>query len=159
MIRRGAFTVAVVALVALAAAVVVDLLRPAPELTAGQQAARLESELRCPDCQGLSVAESHTTSAAAIRDEVVRQLQSGQTPAQVRDYFVARYGEWILLEPSSPAWFWIPLGLTVAGALGLVVWLRAGRRPGPPPAPRSDEDAAGEAARQRVRDEVEALDA
>ena len=159
MIRRTAFTVALVALLALAAVVVVDLLRSAPALTPAQQAAQLESELRCPDCQGLSVAESHTTSAAAIRDEVARQLASGQTPAQVRDYFVSRYGEWILLEPSSPAWVWIPLGLTIAGALGLVVWLRAGRRPASPPPTSPAGDAATDPARQRIRDEVEALDA
>lgn len=158
MIRRTAFTVAVVALLALAAVVVIDLLRPSPALTPARQAAQLESELRCPDCQGLSVAESHTTSAAAIRDEVARQLQAGRTPAEVRDYFVARYGQWILLEPSSPAWFWIPLGLIAIGAVGLVVWLRAGRRipPGPPAESTASED---DAVRQRVRDEVEALDA
>jgi cytochrome c-type biogenesis protein CcmH len=157
MIRRTAFTVAVVALLALAAVVVVDLLRPAPALSPAQQAAQLESELRCPDCQGLSVAESHTTSAAAIRDEVVRQVQAGRTPAQVRDYFVARYGQWILLEPSSPAWFWIPLVLVALGAAGLVAWLRAGRGGSRAPSPPPGGDADG--ARQRVRDEVEALDA
>jgi cytochrome c-type biogenesis protein CcmH len=158
VIRRTAFTVAVVALLALAAVVVIDLLRPAPALTPAQQAGRLEAELRCPDCQGLSVAESHTTSAAAIRNEVTRQLQAGRTPAEVRDYFVARYGQWILLEPSSPAWFWIPLGLVAVGAVGLVLWLRAGRRipPGPPAETARPED---DAVRRRVRDEVEALDA
>ncbi len=160
MIRRTAFTVALMALLALAAVVAVDLLRPAPALTLAQQAAQLESELRCPDCQGLSVAESHTTSAAAIRTEVARQLASGRAPAQVRDYFVSRYGEWILLEPSSPAWVWIPLGLTIAGVVALVVWLRAGRgRPGSPPATHPGADAVDDPARQRVRDEVEALDA
>jgi len=157
MIRRTIFTIAVVALLALAAVVVVDLLRPAPPLALAQQAAQLESELRCPDCQGLSVAESHTTSAAAIRDEVARQLQAGQTPDQVRAFFVARYGEWILLEPSSP-WFWIPIGVIVLGAAGFVAWLRAGRaRSTPIPAATDTVDA--DAARQRIRDEVEALDA
>ncbi len=157
MIRRTAFTLAIVALLALAAAVVVDLMRPAPALTRAQEAQQLESELRCPDCQGLSVAESHTTSATAIRDEVARQLAAGQTPAQVRDYFVARYGEWILLEPSSPAWFWIPLGLVALATVGLIAWLRAGRgRPTPPADGTSPNDTA---VRQRIRDEVEALDA
>ena len=162
MIRRTAFTLAGIALLALAAVVVVDLLRPSPPPTLSQQAAQLEGELRCPDCQGLSIAESHTTSAAAIRAELVRQLQAGRTPAQVREYFVARYGEWILLEPSSPAWYWIPFALIAVAAVALVAWLRtahppAAEAPDDPVAPPGD--SIDGAARQRVRDEVEALDA
>jgi len=163
VIRQAAFTLAAVALVALAAVAVVNLLRPAPPLTAAQQARALEAELRCPDCQGLSVAESRTTSAGAIRTQIVRQLDAGQTPAQVRDYFVARYGEWILLEPASPVWLLIPFLLIGAAAAGLIVWLRSARSPMAAPSPTlvdtpAAPDAA-EAVRQRVRDEVEALDA
>jgi cytochrome c-type biogenesis protein CcmH len=162
MIRRTAFTVAGIALLALAAVVVVDLLRPAPPLSLSQQAAQLEGALRCPDCQGLSIAESHTTSASAIRTELVSQLQAGRTPAQVRAYFVARYGEWILLEPSSAAWFLLPFAVIALAAIALVAWLRASRPAAPDgsdgPAPPAGESGDA-AARRRVRDEVEALDA
>ncbi len=158
MIRRTAFTVAAVALAALAVVVVVRTVQPQLVPSLAQQAAQLESELRCPDCQGLSVAESHTTAASAISEEVVRQLKAGRTPAQVRDYFVGRYGEWILLEPSSPVWFWIPFILIALGAAGLVAWLRVGRR-AVVRAGDEQEPADPDDARQRIRDEVEALDA
>ena len=54
------------------------LLQPAPALTADEQAQRLAAELRCPDCQALSVAESHTASADAIRAEIAAQLAAGR---------------------------------------------------------------------------------
>lgn len=171
MIRRSAFTLAVVAVLALAAGLTLRALTPAPPPSVAEQAAQLDTELRCPDCQGLSVGESHTTAAAAIRTEVLAQLNAGRTPAQVRDYFVARYGEWILLEPASPLWMLIVFAVPVLGALLLVAWLWAGRRSrrrtdGAPSdgavlrATTPPHASPGDAAlRERVRDEVEALDA
>jgi cytochrome c-type biogenesis protein CcmH len=124
--------------------------------TRAEQAARLASELRCPDCQALSVAESRTTAASAIRAEIDEQLAAGKSMDEVRDHFVARYGEWILLSPRSALPWLVPVLALLVGFAGLLLWLgrtrggAPGASAGPPP---TDDD------RQRVRDEVEALDA
>ena len=161
-IRRTAFTVGATALAALGVMIVVAWLRPSAPMSPAQQAAQLEAQLRCPDCQGLSVAESQTTAAGAIRTEVAQRLASGQAPDQVRAYFVSRYGEWILLEPASFPWWLLPFAAVVLGAAALVAWLWAGRgrsprgtaSASPPPASPPPADAA-----ERIREEVEALDA
>jgi cytochrome c-type biogenesis protein CcmH len=155
--RRTAFTVGATALVVLGVAVAFVWLRPSAPMSPAQQAAQLDAQLRCPDCQGLSVAESTTTAAGAIRAEVARRLDAGQTADEVRAYFVSRYGDWILLEPASAAWWLLPFAVVLVGLAGLAAWLWSGRRDrrAPltvPPPPASD-------AAERVREEVEALDA
>ena len=153
--RRLALPLAVAALLALAALVLLEVLRPAAPLTAAEQAHLIAGELRCPDCQSLSVAESQTAAAAAIRGQIVDLLASGQTPEQVRRHFVERYGEWILLTPRSPLAWWLPPAALLLGTGLLAWWLGRGRsRASPlPAAPPSD------GLRDRIRDEVEQLDA
>jgi cytochrome c-type biogenesis protein CcmH len=146
---------AIAALLALGALVLVDAVRPSPPLTRAEQAHQLAAELRCPDCQALSVAESQTAAAAAIRRQIVEQLASGKNPAQVRDYFVQRYGEWILLEPTSPLAWWLPPAALIVGIGLLAWWLRRGRSE----APSVNAAPPDEAIRGRLRDEVEQLDA
>ena len=112
--------------------------------TASQRAARIDALLRCPSCEGISVANSSASTAAAIRQAVAARVQGGQSDAQIEAFFVSRYGPSILLRPpaSGPTvWVWVlpPLGLVVAGAaLGLVFWRRR-RVAG---APVSDDDLA-----------------
>lgn len=122
--------------------------------TRAEQAQRLAAELRCPDCAGLSVAESTSASAAAIRAEIDAQLAAGSTADQVRRHFVERYGEWILLSPSAPVAWLLPVLAVLAGLLGLAIWLV--RRRAPSAAPAASPSAID---LQRVRDEAEALDA
>ena len=129
-------------------------LRPAPVPTAAERAAALAAQLRCPDCQGLSVADSPTRSAQEIRRQVVELVESGSTDEEVRSHFVARYGEWVLLAPSSPAAWLVPFAAVAAGIVGLLLWLRGGARTARPSGP-----AVSDAERRRVHDEAEALDA
>ena len=145
--------IAIAALVALAGLVMVELVRPAPAPTQTEQAQQIAAELRCPDCQALSVAESETAAAAAIRRQIVEQLAAGRSPAQIRAYFVARYGEWILLAPPSPLAWWIPAVAVVLGIGVFAWWVGRRRAAAAPDAPVS----AG--LRERIRDEVEQLDA
>jgi cytochrome c-type biogenesis protein CcmH len=152
--RRLALPIALAALLALGALVVLELVRPATPPTQAERARQIADELRCPDCQALSVAESETAAAAAIRRQIVEQLAAGQSSEQIRAYFVARYGEWILLAPPSPFAWWIPVAAMVVGIGVLAWWLKRDRAlvvpAGPAPARRM---------RDQIRDEVERLDA
>ncbi len=84
----------------------VDTALPTPALTAADstldaQTAAVASQLRCPVCQGESIQDSPSELAMQMRDVVKEQLRAGKTPAEVRAYFVSKYGEWILLEPTT----------------------------------------------------------
>jgi cytochrome c-type biogenesis protein CcmH len=154
-VKRWALPIAIAALLALAALVLVELLRSPAAPTQAEQAQQIAGDLRCPDCQALSVAESQTAAAAAIRRQIVEQLAAGKTAEQVRAYFVARYGEWILLAPTSPFAWWIPAAAVLVGIGVLAWWWRRGRAtlaPLTPPVP-------GRGAREQIREEVEQLDA
>jgi len=88
---------------ALVAMVLVFAVQPEPAPTAAERTDALAGELRCPDCQGLSVADSPTRSAQEISRQIDVLVADGATDDEVRAYFVARYGDWILLAPTSPA--------------------------------------------------------
>ena len=66
-----------------------------------RETSEIASELRCPVCQGVSVEDSPTELARQMRAVVREQLASGRSPNEVRQYFVDKYGEWILLEPKA----------------------------------------------------------
>ena len=78
--------------------------------TPASRAHELATELRCPDCQALSVADSTSTSAEAIRADLLRRTTAGESDAEIRQVYINRYGESILLKPTSTG-------------LGLVVWV------------------------------------
>lgn len=82
--------------------------------------------LRCPVCQGESIQDSPSDLAQDMRALVRDQLRAGKTPEEVKAYFVARYGEWILLEPTMKGLnillYVFPV-LLVLGGLALVVVL------------------------------------
>lgn len=64
-----------------------------------KRARTISSELRCLVCQNESIDESDAPLAADIRRLVRERLTAGDTDAQVKDYLVARYGEFVLLKP------------------------------------------------------------
>jgi cytochrome c-type biogenesis protein CcmH len=99
------------------------------------------------------VADSPTASAQEIRRQIDELLAGGASDEAVRDHFVARYGDWILLAPSSPLPWLIPLVVVVAGAAALVVWLAGRRRSAATPADLTPEQ------RRSLHEEVEAIDA
>src|ERR1041385_2468558 len=103
---------------------------PAPDLD--DQTRAVSSELRCVVCQNLSVADSPSEMAQQMRAIVREQLQAGKSPEQIRDFFVSKYGEWVLLKPrttgfSALLWIlpYVVLGLGVIAALWMIQrWVR-----------------------------------
>ena len=79
----------------------------------------IAAQLRCPVCQGLSLADSQSELSLQMRGVITEQLRQGKTDEQVIDYFVAKYGEWILLEPKARGFnliaYLLPLILLAAG--------------------------------------------
>lgn len=92
-----------------------------------EQAQLLAAELRCPVCQNLSVGDSPSEMANQMRELVREKLKNGESPEQIRAYFVSRYGEWILLAPKRQGFNWVawllPFGAILGGVgvIGFVV--------------------------------------
>ena len=89
---------------------------------------RLASELRCVDCEGLSVADSATASARIERRDIAERVHRGDSDETIRGFYVGKYRESVLLKPSSNGvgilvWVLPVFGLLV-GAAGLVFALR-----------------------------------
>jgi cytochrome c-type biogenesis protein CcmH/NrfF len=128
VIRRG--WPAALALVAVVIAVAGVLMshRPAPPLSNRVEA--VAKTLRCPTCQGESVAASDTPIARSMRAEIRHQLRAGRSPDEVRHWFADRYGAGIVTTPSTRGpelLLWVlPIGVLAAG--GLVVVARSRRR-------------------------------
>ncbi len=109
-------------------------------VTEDQRVERISSVVRCPTCRGLSAAQSDAPSAEAIRDEVRRRVQAGETDGQIKDYLISRYGEDILLQPRSKLVWALPVvgGVVVVGAL---VFLLRRRRVGAGRTASADDEA------------------
>ncbi len=102
---------------------------------------QIGSELRCLVCQNQTIAESNAGLAIDLRNQVREQLRAGRSPDEVRDYMVARYGQFVLYRPrwsQTTALLWAgPFALLL---LGFVVLGRTiGRRN------RLDDDPADSA--------------
>jgi cytochrome c-type biogenesis protein CcmH len=96
----------------------------------------VSSQLRCPVCQGLSLQDSPSELSQQMRDVVRQQLAAGRTPAEVRAYFVGRYGEWILTRPEPHGFNWVvyalPLLVLAGGAWMLAFAVRKWTAPSHP---------------------------
>ncbi len=82
------------------------------------QTRQLASELRCPVCQGLSLQDSPSELAQEMRGVVKDQLRAGRTPGEVKQYFINRYGEWILMEPQAHGFNWLVYALPTLVLIG-----------------------------------------
>ncbi|MEX2204142.1 MAG: cytochrome c-type biogenesis protein [Actinomycetota bacterium] len=118
--------------------------------TIEDRAQAISAGLRCPVCQNLSVADSPSRLAGEMRAEVEGQLRAGRTDDEVRAFFVARYGEWVLLEPRSLVPFLIPV---VAVGLGIAAWAFVVRR-----RPRAERTEVSDAERRRIDGDLRSLE-
>lgn len=119
----------------------------------------LAAQLRCVVCQNLSVADSPSEMAAEMRAVIRERLAAGEPPEQIIQYFVDKYGEWILLAPRREGFtllVWVLPGAAVLVGLGLAGALlhRWTRRPGAPAA--ATAPVLDAATRERIRRELEA---
>jgi cytochrome c-type biogenesis protein CcmH len=93
----------------------------------------LSKELRCMVCQNQSIDDSDAPLARDLRILVRERLTAGDSDAQVLDFLVARYGEFVLLKPrlsGRTALLWLmPVAALLIGALALLIaWRRYRRR-------------------------------
>ncbi|MDX1673406.1 MAG: cytochrome c-type biogenesis protein CcmH [Longimicrobiales bacterium] len=88
------------------------------------RATRLAAELRCPVCQGLSIQDSPSPLAQQMKDLIRSQVVEGRTDEEIHQYFISKYGEWVLLEPKAEGFnlvvYLLPALALLAGA-GLIV--------------------------------------
>lgn len=87
--------------------------------------------LRCPVCQGLTIADSPSESARNMKSQVRAMLAAGYTEQQILDYFVEAYGEFVLTMPEPKGFNLFVFVVPAAGAalLLLLGWQTVRRRP------------------------------
>ena len=95
------------------------------------QVQRIAEELRCLVCQNETIAASHADLAVDLRRQIRLQLQQGRTQAQILDFMVQRYGDFVLYRPPLKASTWLlwggPFVLLVVAAAALAVTIRRRR--------------------------------
>ena len=114
--------------VGLAAIVLVGLVIGPPP-TSEERSLELATRVRCPQCQ-VSVADSNAQVAQTMRAIIDEQIDEGRTDDEILDYFVERYGDWVLTSPrfgGSTLLLWLlPVGAVVGG--GWLIWRLSERR-------------------------------
>lgn len=115
----------------LAAATCLAQEAPLADAAQEQQAQALFQALKCVVCEGQSLADSNALYAAQMRGHIRRMLEDGDSPAAIRDYFVERYGDAILMQPPlvpRTILLWgAPLLFLAGGLLLLLRFSRDGR--------------------------------
>lgn len=96
-----------------------------------QRVQNVAAQLKCPVCQGESVADSQATIAQQMRQVIREQLQSGKSEQEVVQYFVRSYGDQIVWLPlwqgfSLLAWL-VPIAFLLGGAVLVCIVLREWR--------------------------------
>ena len=122
--------VIVAAVAVLGGGLLVAASRSRPPHTMGERVQDVASHLGCVTCQNLSVADSPAGTARAMRAEIRRRLNGGDSAAEIKAFFVDKYGESILLSPRSPFPWVVPV-VALAGGIVLVGWALWRRRPAP----------------------------
>ena len=94
----------------------------------------LIDQLRCLVCQNESLSASQADLAQDLRREVYQMMRSGKSKAEVVDFLVARYGDFVLYEPPMRGWnsvLWFgPLALGLLGALVVLRTIKSKGRDG-----------------------------
>ena len=101
-----------------------------PKLEA--RAREVSKELRCLVCQNESIDDSDAELAKDLRMLVRKRILAGDTNDEVKQYLVARYGEFVLMKPPFQPATWLlwlgPGAILLGGAVGVVLFLRRSSR-------------------------------
>ena len=88
----------------------------------------LTRQLRCLVCQNQDLADSDADLARDLRKQVFDMMQSGKSDADIKQYLVARYNDFVLYDPPLKPGTWLlwfaPLALVIAGAFVVAGILR-----------------------------------
>lgn len=110
-----------------------------------QRARNISAELRCLVCQNQSIDDSDAPLAGDLRRLVRERLQANDSDQQVLDYVVARYGEFVLLNPRfelSTILLWLTPVLVLLGGLVLVVRSAGKKEATSPSTPLTEQEKA-----------------
>ena len=110
------------------------------------RARALSQEIRCPVCQNESIDSSNAALARDLRILVRERLVAGDSDAEVKAFLVARYGDYVLLDPpfkltTYALWFG-PALILLLGGFGVFLFFSGARRASRAPAPLSAEGRA-----------------
>lgn len=104
----------------------------------------LTRQLRCLVCQNEDLADSNAKLAQDLRLVIFQQMQAGRSDAQIKQWLVDRYSDYVLykppLKPSNYALWFGPFVVLLLGALGVAIYLRRRAQPQVASAPDEDED-------------------
>ena len=97
-----------------------------------KRAVALEEQLRCLVCQNQTIADSHAELAIDLKKEIREKLKAGMSEKQIKQFLVARYGDFVLYNPpikatTVPLWFG-PFALLIAAVAGLFYYIMRRRR-------------------------------
>ena len=121
-----------------------------------REAREVASKLRCPICQGLSVADSPTASAVAMMSQVRDLLADGYSEELILNYFEDAYGEFVRLQPRADGFnliVWLGPPVLLISVVGL--WF-FGRRKGQAETSDDEDDEGLSGYLDRVRSEIDA---
>lgn len=146
---RSALLTALLAIVASTAGAQTPGPAPSTDPVLEARVNKLSEHLRCLVCQNQSIAESQAELANDLRRQVREMLVAGKSDAEIAQYMVDRYGDFVLYDPpvkGTTALLWGgPLALLVV-ALGGFAWtVRARRKQAAPTALSAEEQARAEA--------------
>jgi len=116
------------------------------------------SLLRCPVCQGMSVADSKSEMAVNMKGQVRELLERGYTREQILKYFELSYGQFVLLEPkfegvNTLVWL-LPIAALILGATVVFFKIRKLEQRAPAAQPPSNAATEPDPYLARVRDLV-----
>jgi len=103
----------------------------------------IAEELRCLVCQNESLAGSRSDLANDLRREIRGLIKEGKSDAEVMEFLVSRYGDFVRYRPPVKPTTWLlwggPFVFMIAGVAGLLAFLRRRQRPDQAEAPLSAE--------------------
>ena len=146
-IRLVAFacTLAAVVLAASLDASAADAVPTEKDPVAAERAVRLGEKLRCLVCQNQTIGDSNAELAVDLRRQVREQIAAGKSDAEIIDYMVTRYGDFVLYQPpvkGTTLLLWAgPALLLLLGAFAMWRIVQGRRRTVEPPPLTAEERA------------------